>query len=189
MSRRPDPEEAAKLQYELEHTSPSRNKSVVPYLVLLVGVAFLLLGMAYLQQRRVNSETTDALKQSTSAVQSIQNLIAENGLLQDRVDQLEEQLNQVTQELEDARTGPAAQAAKNREAVLFHFTMLEQALRDKDYDIAASHARALCSGEYDLDLGMASETESFSPAQRLEEVIPLLEKKKALEKGEIQIPK
>lgn len=192
--RRPDAEEAAHLQYETEHTSPSRGKSVVPYMVILIAAAFVLLFVAYLMQQRT-AESVQGLNQSANSFRTIDQLVDDNRSLHEEVSRLQAELTAAQEEnealkdrVDDLENGPAAQAAQNREDVLTHFTMLEQALRDKNYELAAFHVRRLCSGDYDLDLGLASETEVFSPAQRLEEVIPILEKQKALEKGELQVP-
>lgn len=192
--RRPDAEEAAHLQYETEHTSPGRGKSVVPYMAILIAAAFVLLGVAYLMQQRT-AESVQGLNQSANSFRTIDQLVDDNRSLHEQVAQLQEELAAAQAEskalqarVDDLENGPTAQAAQNRENVLTHFTMLEQALRDKDYTAAADHVRQLCSGDYDLDLGLASETEVFSPAQRLEEVIPILEKRGALEKDEVQVP-
>lgn len=191
-SRRPDPEEAAQLQYELEHTRPSRNKSVVPYLALLIGVAFLLLGMAWMMQERT-AQSVQGLNQSANSFETIDQLVTDNRALRKELDELKEELQAARGEQAalaerfQAVTDRAADA-KNRQDVLAHFALLEQALRDKDYARAAEHARSLCSGEYDLNLGLSSEEEAFDPAQRLGEVIPVLEKQGALEKGEVVIP-
>lgn len=87
------------LQHQAEHARPRKSPSVLTYLVILFVVAFLLLLMAYFQQQRQSSEATDdAMKQSASALQSIQNLLAENEKLREEVDGLEAQVDQLTQE-------------------------------------------------------------------------------------------
>ena len=68
------------LQHQAEHARSRRQSPIIGYLMILFAAAFLLLLLAYFQQQRANSEATDALKQSASAVQSIQNLIG-NALL------------------------------------------------------------------------------------------------------------
>ena len=94
---------AADIQHQAEHTRPQKGPSVLNYLVVLFLVAFLLLLMAYFQQQRQNTQATDdAMKQSTSALQSIQNLLAENDELRDRVEELENQLSAKNQELSEA---------------------------------------------------------------------------------------
>ena len=91
------------LQHQAEHTRPRKGPSVMNYLVVLFMVAFLLLLIAYFQQQRINAEATDdAMKQSTSALQSIQNLLAENEELRDRVEELEKQLSDKDEALAEA---------------------------------------------------------------------------------------
>lgn len=97
MSRRPDPEEAAKLQYELEHTRPSRNKSVVPYLALLVGVAFLLLGMAWMMQERTEA-SVQGLNQSVHSFETIDQLVTDNRALHEQIDELQKKLDEAAEQ-------------------------------------------------------------------------------------------
>lgn len=84
--------DSGSLQHQAEHTRSRRRSPIMGYLVILFVAAFLLLLLAYFQQRRANSETTDALKQSVSAVQSIQNLMDENKELREKVEELEAQV-------------------------------------------------------------------------------------------------
>ena len=81
----------------------SRRSPVMGYLAILFAVAFLLLLWAYFQQQRSNTEATDALKQSASAVQSIQDLIASNDALREENQALKEQLAQLESQLTDAK--------------------------------------------------------------------------------------
>lgn len=91
------------LQHQAEHTRPRKGPSVLNYLVVLFMVAFLLLLIAYFQQQRQSAEATDdAMKQSTSALQSIQNLLAENDKLRSQVEDLEDQLSAKDEELTQA---------------------------------------------------------------------------------------
>lgn len=74
-------------------SSRSRRPSVLSYLIILFAVAFLLLMLAYFQQQRINSEATnDALKQSASAVQSLNILMEENQSLKEQLEQKEQEL-------------------------------------------------------------------------------------------------
>ncbi|MDE6108423.1 MAG: hypothetical protein K2F83_07145 [Oscillospiraceae bacterium] len=89
---------SGELQHQAEHARTRKGPSVLSYLVVLFIVAFLLLLIAYFQQQRVNSEATDdAMKQSASALQSIQNLLAENEKLREEVDRLDTQVADLTQ--------------------------------------------------------------------------------------------
>lgn len=93
--RRPSGE----LQHQAEHARTRKNPSVLSYLVVLFVVAFMLLLIAYFQQQRQNSEATDdAMKQSASALQSIQNLLEENEKLREEVTGLEERVDQLARE-------------------------------------------------------------------------------------------
>ena len=93
---------SGEIQHQAEHSHPRKNPSVLAYLAVLFVVAFLLLFIAYFQQQRQSSEATDdAIKQSASALQSIQNLLAENEKLREEVSGLEDQLDKLTQESRD----------------------------------------------------------------------------------------
>lgn len=99
MSSAPNRRLSGELQHQAEHTRTRKGPSVLSYLVVLFIVAFLLLLIAYFQQQRVSSEATDdAMKQSASALQSIQNLLTENEKLRQEVDRLEAQVDELTQE-------------------------------------------------------------------------------------------
>ncbi len=84
---------AGELQHQAEHTRPHHSPSVLGYLLILFAVAFLLLLMAYFQQQRANAETSDALKESVSAVGAIQNMMEDNDALRQQVKSLEQQIN------------------------------------------------------------------------------------------------
>lgn len=98
--------DSGSIQHQAEHTRTRRQSPILGYLLILFAAAFLLLLLAYFQQQRAaqaNSETIDALKQSASAVESIQNLIDENARLREQVEELErekEELKSQNGELE-----------------------------------------------------------------------------------------
>ena len=76
-----------------------RQRSVVFYIGILFAAAFLLLAMSFAMERRQNAEDMDdlnqsltGLKDSVSAMQSVQNLYEENTALLERVAELEEDL-------------------------------------------------------------------------------------------------
>lgn len=101
MSRNPSrPRPSAELQHQAEHTQPRRrSSSVLIYLMAMFVVAFLLLLLAYFQQQRSSAEANDdAMKQSASALQSIQNLLAETETLRQEVGELEARVDSLTQE-------------------------------------------------------------------------------------------
>lgn len=98
-----------------------RRVSVVGYLLILFVVAFVLLLWAYFQQQRINSEATDALKDSASAVQSIQALIENNEELTQEVKDLTDQLDRTKDDLTDTKerlTTTADQLEETQKALI-----------------------------------------------------------------------
>lgn len=97
-------QDRASLQHQAEHTRPRRRSTLGGYLVVLFAVAFLLLLMAYFQQQRLNDQTaSDALKQSASAVDSIQQLLDQNKVLNEENEALKEQVDQLSDQLKEAQ--------------------------------------------------------------------------------------
>ena len=92
MSHRPDAEEAAHLQYETEHTDP-RGKSVVPYMVILIAAAFVLLIIAFFMQQRMD-ESVAGLNQSANSFRTIDQLVEDNRALHEEVSRLQGELAQ-----------------------------------------------------------------------------------------------
>lgn len=90
------------LQHEAEHTRPQKRSSAMAYLAILFGTAFLLLFMSYFMQQRQNAEaTSDALKQSASAAETLRLMQEENVSLKAQAAGLEEQVKSLERELED----------------------------------------------------------------------------------------
>ena len=92
MSHRPNAEEAAHLQYETEHTDPGRGKSVVPYMIILVAAAFVLLLIAFFMQRRMD-ESVAGLNQSANSFRTIDQLVEDNRALHEEVSRLQGELD------------------------------------------------------------------------------------------------
>lgn len=95
MNREPEEKqehESGGLQHAAEHERPHKRLSVMNYLTILFAAAFLLLLLSYLMQQRTNSETIEGLKQSVSAMQSIDSLQKEKEGLESQVALLEEQV-------------------------------------------------------------------------------------------------
>ncbi len=103
MSRRPNKEEAAHLQYETEHARPSAAKSVLPYMVILVAVAFILLIIAYFMQLRT-AESVEGLNQSANSFRTIDQLVEENRTLRDQAAQLQEELDRAEADRDALKT-------------------------------------------------------------------------------------
>lgn len=99
MSTQHEHNRSSHLQHEAEHAKPRKKVSVMSYLVILFGAAFLLLLMSYLMQQRTNEAAQSALKDTShSALQSIEKMLADNKNLTTAVDELEQQLEALTTE-------------------------------------------------------------------------------------------
>lgn len=144
------------LQHQAEHTLPRRKMSVLGYLAILFAVAFLLLLIAYFQQRRSNLEATDALKESVSAVDTIQAMLEENKRLSKEKEELMARTEQAAQELEEAKQA-LAQAGE----------ALTQAQADAQSQVDAltqlNQLRALYNqGRYDEGRAMLADREAMT---------------------------
>lgn len=107
-----DAEKTEHLQHDAEHERPGKKLSVMTYLAILFGAAFLLLLLSYFMQQRTASETIEGLKQSVTAMKSIEDLQEDNLDLQARLDALEADRIQQKQNTEDAlQAARASQAA------------------------------------------------------------------------------
>lgn len=103
MSTGSDKEEQVSLQHAAEHEKPHKKLSVMTYLVILIAAAFLLLLLSYFMQQRANQEAIADLQQtSNSAVQSLDNLIAERDGLKRQNEELQTRLDELQSELNDA---------------------------------------------------------------------------------------
>ncbi|NCE63844.1 hypothetical protein D1159_04420 [Pseudoflavonifractor sp. 524-17] len=116
---------SGELQHEAEHARPRNRSAVMTYLVILFAAAFLLLLLSYFMQERVNRETIGTLEsQSVSAVQTLDNIMAENQRLVEENQHLEEQVDQLEDDLSIVRGQLAAerndlQASRDKEEELY----------------------------------------------------------------------
>lgn len=69
-----------------------RRNSVFQYIAVLFMAAFVLLLFTFMMERRQSRQQIDDLKQSASAVQTLQGLMDENSVLQAKVTELEQEL-------------------------------------------------------------------------------------------------
>ncbi len=171
--------DSGSLQHQAEHARTRRQSPILGYLLILFAAAFLLLLLAYFQQQRANSETTDALKQSASAVQSIQNLIDENAELRTKVEELETKVTELEQQRQDyedlfhAADSDAAQLSQEVEAyrMLFRLDRLYRAQRFRDAaDLigqmeAIGQPASLLSGQ-----ALSGEAAEITPLGRYEQI-------------------
>ena len=161
------------LQHQAEHTRPRRRMSVLGYLLVLFAVAFLLLLLAYLQQQRANAEATDALKQSVSAVDTIEKMIAENEQLRDQVEQLEAEtttLGQENQSLKTLTDNLTARLEKTQAAMDYFWQVDEAYVRGRDLIQEMEDVTQGTALKDYLPTESATDTDRFSPAQRYQEI-------------------
>lgn len=166
------------LQHQAEHTRPRRRMSVLGYLLVLFAVAFLLLLLAYFQQQRANAEATDVLKQSVSAVDTIEKMIAENEQLREQVEQLEAEtttLGQENQSLKTLTDNLTVQLEKTQ-AAMDYFWQVDEAYVRGRYGLCRDliqemedTAQGSALKDY-LPAESATDTDRFSPAQRYQEI-------------------
>ena len=163
------------LQHQAEHTRVNRRINVMGYLAILFVVAFLLLGFAYLQQQRINKETTDALKDSSSAFQSIQQLMEENEQLKTQVGELEGRLSDTEEALDASERRAASQEASVK--AMDYFWQIDEAYVRGRYSLCRDLIAVLedtSSGEAPLKSYLPQESYTdngrFSPADRYQEI-------------------
>ena len=132
-------EERSRLQHKAEHTRVKRG-SVVWYLLILFIAAFLLLIMSYFMQQRANQEDLNDIRDSISAMDTLDQILAER-------DALKEENAALTAALEDARdTAGRAQesltAAGGRVDALNKLNLIRKLYNQRRY----SEARELLAG-------------------------------------------
>lgn len=177
-------QERANLQHQAEHTRPRRSP-LSGYLVILFAVAFLLLLMAYFQQKRLGDQAaTNALKQSSSAVETIQSLIDDSAKLREENEALKKQVAELEQSLGAAETfGAEAQndgdGARRAVKAMGYFWQIDEAYVRQRYTLCKELIQqfeaepyngpsALPQEDYPADNGR------FSPAERYKEIYDAL---------------
>lgn len=187
---------------EGKKTPPPANKrtSVYRYLLVLFGAAFVLLLLAYFIQQR-SSETAisdlrdtmnlsraelmeeiDGLKEEKAALEE---QVAELSPLTDELAELQEEYDRLEAELQTSES--TREEITKRQSILGAFAILEQALRDKNYETAVKYVRKLAQDNPDLGLADLNGV-LFDNQARLAEIVDLLERRGVLEPGEITLP-
>lgn len=187
---------------EAEKPSTPANKrtSVYRYLLVLFGAAFVLLLLAYFIQQR-SSETAisdlrdtmnlsraelmeeiDGLKEEKAA---LEDQVAELSPLTDELAKLQEECGRLETELQTSES--TREEITKRHAILEAFAILEQALREKNYETAVKYVRFLAQDNPDLGL-VDLDGVLFDNQARLAEIVTLLERRGVLEPGEITLP-
>lgn len=163
--------------HQAEHTRPRRS-ALGGYLVILFAVAFLLLLMAYFQQKRLGDQAaTDALKQSSSAVETIQSLIDESAKLREENTALKEQIEALKDEHEALKEEYLSEAAAHSEqeaavAAMDYFWQIDEAYVRQRYTLCRQLIQELKQSGYENALPdtKATDNDRFSPAARYQEI-------------------
>ena len=151
-----------------------RQQSVVQYIAVLFAAAFVLMGMSYIMERRQNAQEVDTLKkQSTSAMQSVENLIQENEQLKRQVEELTQQLNETEANhllTQEELTHTQSDAA-NTAAALDWFWQIDEAYVKSKWSLCRKLIQTMPEGlaAY-LPQESVTDNGRFSPADRYAEI-------------------
>ena len=175
MNREPEEKqehESGGLQHAAEHERPHKRLSVMNYLTILFAAAFLLLLLSYLMQQRTNSETIEGLKQSVSAMQSIDSLQKEKEGLESQVALLEEQVAH----LEGQVSALQNETAALQSTAMDWFWRIQRELSRGRYGSARSLVEAFqATGLEDcLPTDHPADPEGPSPAEQYQEILAVL---------------
>ena len=175
--RRLQQRERPNLQHQAEHARPRRS-NLGGYLIVLFAVAFLLLLLAYFQQQRLSDQAaTDALKQSSSAVQSIQNLMdesaklrEENEALKAQIDGLRDSMDSMTEMYETESAARSQQDAAV--AAMDYFWQIDEAYVRQKYTLCKQLIQEMKALGYEgaLPTTKATDNDRFCPLDRYMEI-------------------
>ena len=174
MSTTPPPSPAPQDKPPRKAHQRRRQQSVVQYIAVLFAAAFVLMGMSYIMERRQNAQEVDTLKkQSTSAMQSVENLIQENEQLKRQVEELTQQLNETEANhllTQEELTHTQSDAA-NTAAALDWFWQIDEAYVKSKWSLCRKLIQTMPEWLADY-LPQESSTDNgrFSPADRYAEI-------------------
>ena len=101
------------------------KKPVVVYIMILFIVAFLLMALSFLMHQRSNTEALGQLQNSVSAMQEVQAVQDKVIQLQEELDKAEDQMEDLNKQLQE-KDAAVADAAKDTEAMLALYTLQQQ---------------------------------------------------------------
>ena len=134
-------EEKQNLQRQADRSRPGGGHSVLSYLAVMFAAAFVLLLLSYFMQHRANQVAIENLQAtSTSAVESIQNLVEERDQLKEEVAQRDKEIAALEEQLTDAEKASAEeiQALEEQLNALLELEKLEYLCESKQYEAARS---------------------------------------------------
>ena len=159
-----------------------RQNSVFRYIGILFAAAFVLLLLTFLMERhqhqlllQQSENEINNLQQSASAVQSLQNLYAQNDALKEQVADLEAQLKALKEENQQLTTQQGESAAK-AVAAMDWFWQIDEAYSRGRYSLCRSLIKKMEAAELVdcLPKESATDTGRFSPADRYQEIYKIV---------------
>lgn len=117
MNTEQEKQDGGQLQHDAEHERPKKRNPVLFYLVILFAAAFLLLLMSYFSQQRANQAALNNLEQtSSSAFQSLEQILAERDSLKAQAAALEEEIAALEEEIAQSQGEIARRDAQLEES-------------------------------------------------------------------------
>lgn len=154
-----------------------RQNSVFRYIAILFAAAFVLLLFTFMMERRQSKQQIDDLKQSASAVQTLQGLMTSNEELKDQVEDLQSQaaeLQQKINQLEQEKAAVQQETAEQEKSVqaLDWFWQINEAYVRGKYSLCRKLIQSLEEANLQDTLPKVSITnnERFSPYDRYMEI-------------------
>ena len=181
------PETAQETQESSGHAR-KRQRSVIFYISIMFIAAFLLLSMSLVQERRPHSENLEnledlnqsftGLKDSVSAMQSVQQLYEQNAALNEQLDELQKQLDDIQGEAaqKEKTIADLSMALERTEAAMDYFWQINEAYVRNRWSTARQLVAVMenTANGYALKDYLPTESTTdngrFSPAARYEEI-------------------
>lgn len=172
---RPGPEDRQRARRASQQRR--RRNSVFRYIAVMFGAAFVLLLFTFLMERRQSQQQIDNLKQSASAVQTLQGLMEENEQLKTELSEAEGQLSALRERYSRLETEHSSAQTKLSQAeraiqAMDWFWQIDEAYVRGRYTLCRSLISALEDAQLAEELPRVSITENdrFSPYDRYQEI-------------------
>ena len=163
----------------------ARQRSVIFYLSVMFTAAFLLLSLSLLMERRQRAEDMDdlhqsltGLKNSVSAMQSVEQLYEDNAALKDQINQLEQQLDatkSLTAQQETALSDLTLKLERTQHAMDYFWQINEAFVRGRYalcrelIAVLEDNSKGYALKDY-LSTQSSTNNDRFSPADRYLEI-------------------
>ena len=180
MSNEPKPScepDSAGLQHAAEHETVHKKPSVLLYLAILFAAAFLLMALSYFMQRRASDETIQGLKESVSAMQSVETLQRDNAALEEEVATLTAQVSDLQTQAALNTEGTALQAqAQQQLQAMDWFWRIQREVSRNNYSTARTLVESFQSTGLDnaLPTDHPADPDGPSAAEQYQEILDVL---------------